>query len=64
MAEALGFIIGEYTIPAEIPVIYVTDSNNARCLQKRIRNSDTYTDRKIVRSIKQGINYSIANHLE
>jgi hypothetical protein len=64
MAEALGFIIGEYTIPAEIPVIYVTDSNNARSLQKRIRNSDTYTDQKIVRSIKQGIDYSIANHLE
>jgi len=51
------------TIPAELPIIHVTDSNNARSLQKRFRNSDTFTHRKIVRSIKQGIDYSIANHL-
>ena len=37
MAEAMGFIIGEYTIPANLPVIYITDSNNARSLQKRIK---------------------------
>jgi hypothetical protein len=30
MAESLGFIIGEYTIPGNFPVIYITDSNNAR----------------------------------
>jgi hypothetical protein len=29
MAETLGFIIGEYTIPVDMPIIYITDSNNA-----------------------------------
>jgi len=33
MAEALGFIIGDYTIPHNMPVIYITDSDNARTLQ-------------------------------
>jgi hypothetical protein len=47
MAETLGFIIGEYTIPAELPVIYVTDSNNARSIKKS-RNSDTFMHQKIV----------------
>jgi len=37
MAEAMGFIIGEYTIPANLPVIYITDSNNARSLQKGLK---------------------------
>jgi len=36
MAETLGFIIGENTIPAELPVIYVTDSNNARSIKKKV----------------------------
>jgi len=29
MAEALGFIIGEYTIPENTPILYITGSNNA-----------------------------------
>jgi hypothetical protein len=29
MAEAIGFIIGEYTIPPNMPIIYMTDSDNA-----------------------------------
>jgi len=33
MAEALGFIIGDYTIPHNMPVMYITDSDNARTLQ-------------------------------
>jgi hypothetical protein len=33
MAEALGFIIGEYTVPPDLPIIYITDSNNAWTLQ-------------------------------
>ena len=34
MAEAFGFIIGEYTIASDLlPIIYVTDSNNARTVQ-------------------------------
>jgi len=44
MAESLGFIIGEYTIPSDLPVIYITDSNNARTLQRNIihaKNSHT-----------------------
>jgi hypothetical protein len=25
MTESIGFIIGEYTIPSDLPVIYITD---------------------------------------
>jgi hypothetical protein len=64
MAESLAFIIGEYTIPSGIPIIYITDSNNARTLQWNIKNLDDFTHRKKVRQVKQGIEYSIANHLE
>lgn len=64
MAEALGFIIGEYTIPPELPVIYITDSNNARTLQRNIKNKDSFTHRQMIRQVKQGIDQSIANHLE
>jgi hypothetical protein len=34
MAESIGLIIGEYTIPSDLPVIYITDSNNTRPLKK------------------------------
>jgi hypothetical protein len=64
MAEAIGFILGEYTIPSDLPIIYITDSNNARVLQRRIKNEEDLTHRNMVRCVKQGINYSIANHLE
>jgi len=64
MTESLGFIIGEYTIPPDLPIIYITDSNNARTLQKKVYNSDDLTHQKKVRKLKQGIDYSIANHLE
>jgi hypothetical protein len=32
MAESIDFILGEYTIPSDLPIIYITDSNNARVL--------------------------------
>jgi len=64
MAEATGLILGEYTIPSEYPIIYITDSNNARTLQKSIKTLENFTHRKKVRQVKQGIDYSIANHLE
>jgi len=64
MAETLGFILGEYTLPSHLPAIYITDSNNARTLQRNIKNIDDFTHRKRIRKIKQGIDYSIANHLE
>jgi hypothetical protein len=64
MAEAIGFIIGEYTIPADLPIIYINDSNKARSLQKRMKNVGDFTHRKMVRQIKQGIDYSITYHLE
>ena len=64
MAEALGFIIGEYTNPPELPVIYITDSNNARTLQRNVRNKGKFTHRQMIRRVKQGIDQSIANHLE
>jgi hypothetical protein len=46
MAEAIGFILGEYTIPADLPIIYITDSNNARTLQRNIVNLKKFTHRK------------------
>ena len=64
MAEALGFIIGKYTIPGDLPVIYITDSNNARTSQRNVKNKKEFTHPKFVRNVKQGIEYSIANHLE
>ncbi|MFN9980825.1 MAG: hypothetical protein ACK53Y_12950, partial [bacterium] len=64
MAEAVGFILGEYTIPSDLPIIYITDSNNARTLQRRVKNKDDFTHRHMVQYVKQGIDSSIANHLE
>jgi hypothetical protein len=64
IAELLGFILGAYTVPPNIPVLYVTDSNNARTLQCNVTNLQLFTHRKIVRKVKQGIDASIANHLE
>jgi hypothetical protein len=64
MAESIGFIIGEYTIPTDMPIIYITDSNNARTVQRNLKNIDDFTHRKKVRQVKQGINYAIANYLE
>jgi len=64
MAETLGFIIGDYTIPSELPIIYITDSNNAKMLLRRLKNFEGLTHRKKVRAVKQGINYSLANHFE
>jgi hypothetical protein len=64
MAETLGFIIGEYSIPSDLPIIFITDSNNARTLQRNLKNNDSFTHRKLICQVKQGIEHSIANHLE
>jgi hypothetical protein len=64
MAETCGLLLGEYTVPANMPIIYITDSNNARTLQRNLKNSITFTHRKMIRTVKQGIDYSIASHLE
>ena len=64
MAESIGFILGDYTIPADIPVIFITDSNNARTLQRNLTSLNSFTHRQQVRQVKQGIDFSIANHLE
>jgi len=64
MAETLGIIIGEYTIPSDMPVIYITDSNNARTLHRNLKQGEAFTHRQRIRHIKQGIDCSIANHLE
>jgi hypothetical protein len=64
MAEALGFIIGKYTIPMDLPVIYITDSNNARALKRNVKNKNKFTHQQMIRHVKQGIDQSIANHLE
>jgi hypothetical protein len=64
MAETVGFIIREYTVPPDIPILYITDSNNARTLQRNLRYKDEITHRKMIRQIKQGIDHAIANQLE
>jgi hypothetical protein len=64
MAESIGFLLGEYMIPSDYPIIYVTDSNNARSLQCNLTNMHNYTHRYNVRHVKQGIDYAIANHFE
>jgi hypothetical protein len=64
MTEVLGFIIGESTIPPNLPIIYITDSNNARVLQRNIFHKNNLTHRTMTRKAKQGIEYSLANHLE
>jgi hypothetical protein len=64
MAETCGLILGEYTVPVGMPIIYITDSNNARTLQRNLKNNSTFTHREKIRGIKQGIDYSIASHLE
>ena len=64
MAESLGFVIGTYTISQDVPILYITDSNNARTLQRNVKNQKDFTHRKPIRCIKQGIDHSIANHLE
>jgi hypothetical protein len=64
MAEALGFIIGDYTIPHNMPVIYITDSDNARTLQRNISRKSQFTHRHLIRQIKRGIDQAIANHLD
>jgi len=64
MAESLGFVLGAHTIPPGIPIMYVTDSNNARTLQRNLSNPHLFTHRKMVRKVKQGIDHTIANHLQ
>ena len=44
--------------------IYILDSNNARTLQRKIYHLKDFTHREQIRNIKQGIESSIANHLE
>jgi len=53
-----------HTSLRDLSTIYITDSNNARTLQKNIKTMEEFTHRKWVRQVKQGIDYSIANHLE
>jgi hypothetical protein len=46
MAEAVGFIIGAYTVPTNIPIIFITDSNNAHTLQRNTKHLDQFTHQK------------------
>lgn len=55
VAEALGFIIGKYTIPMDLPVIYITDSTKARALQRNVKNKNKFTHQQMIRHVKQGI---------
>ena len=56
--------LSQSTIPPDLPIMYITDSNNAKILQKRVKYKQDLTHRQLVRRVKQGIDYSIANHLE
>jgi len=53
-----------HTNSSAIPVIYITDSNNARTLQRNLTSLDQYTHRQKIRTIMQGIDSSIAGHLD
>jgi hypothetical protein len=64
MAEAIGFIMGEYMIPTDLPLLFITDSNNAHTLRRNISNKDQFTHRAFIRKVKQGIDQSIAAHME
>jgi hypothetical protein len=44
MAKAIGFIIGEYTIPSDFPIIYIMDSRTLKEILKTLMNS--HTERK------------------
>lgn len=43
MVESIGFILGDYSIPAHILVIYITDCNNACTLQSNLTSFEQYT---------------------
>jgi hypothetical protein len=47
-----------------MPIIYIIDLDNARTLQGNISKKAQFTHRHLIRKIKQGIDCSIANHLE
>jgi hypothetical protein len=64
LAESIGFILGAYTAPLGLPILHVTDSANARTLQRNVRHMNDFTLRKQMRTIIQGINSAVANHLE
>jgi hypothetical protein len=64
MAEAIGFIMGEYMIPTDLPLLFITDSNNAHTLRRNISNKDQFTHQAFIRKVKQGIDQSIAAHME
>jgi len=55
MAESLAFIIGEYTFPSGIPIINITDSNNARTLQRNIKSLDDFTHTKFDKSKRHSV---------
>jgi len=55
MAESIGFLLGEYMIPSDYPIIYVTDSNNARSLQCNLTNMHNYTHRYNARHVNKGL---------
>lgn len=40
------------------------NSNNARTLHHNVKNNGNFTRQKMIRKVKQGINQSIANHLD
>jgi hypothetical protein len=64
IAEAYGFLLAEYTIPINCPVIYITDSQNARGMHYNIIHRDSLTHRQRIRQLGQGISQSLVNHFE
>jgi hypothetical protein len=56
--------MGDYTILLVMAITYITDSNNARTFQRNFKNGAQFTHHQLICNVKQGIDHSIANHLE
>jgi len=63
MAETLGLIIADYSIPHKHPTIIITDSQNARTLQRNLFFQDNFTHRQLTRKLRFGISHSLSAHL-
>ena len=63
MAESLGILMSEYSLPSATPAMYITDSQNARSLHYNLNKGQDLTNCSLIRKVLQGIHQPIANQL-
>ncbi len=63
MAESLGILLSEYSLPIASPAMYITDSQNARSLHYNLNKGQDLTNCFLNRKVLQGIHQPIANQL-